>query len=122
MDSPELFDLIPETKKQLLHLQTLAVDGAHISAPLEIVRAASRPEAVPVSRTTPKPASASRTLDTLFGNLAPQPEKLAASQETFEAIRTEIGDCTRCPLHRERTTVVHTEGNRKARLMFVGEA
>ncbi|HET9713139.1 MAG TPA: uracil-DNA glycosylase [Pyrinomonadaceae bacterium] len=33
-----------------------------------------------------------------------------------------MGDCTRCPLHLERTHVVHTEGNRKARLMFVGEA
>lgn len=42
--------------------------------------------------------------------------------ETFEDIHREIGDCTRCPLHEERTHVVHTEGNRKARLMFVGEA
>jgi len=58
----------------------------------------------------------------LFGDLAPQAEKLASSLETFEEIHNEIGDCTRCPLHRERTTVVHTEGDRKARLMFVGEA
>ena len=42
--------------------------------------------------------------------------------ETFEQIHAEIGDCTRCPLAQERTHVVHTEGNRKARLMFVGEA
>jgi uracil-DNA glycosylase len=42
--------------------------------------------------------------------------------ETFEDIHKEIGDCTRCPLYQERTHVVHTEGNRKARLMFVGEA
>jgi DNA polymerase len=42
--------------------------------------------------------------------------------ETFEQIHAEIGDCTRCPLHVDRTHVVHTEGNRKARLMFVGEA
>ena len=44
------------------------------------------------------------------------------SPETFEQIHQEIGDCTRCPLHEDRTHVVHTEGNRKARLMFVGEA
>ena len=44
------------------------------------------------------------------------------STETFEDIHREIGDCKRCPLHEERTHVVHTEGNRKARLMFVGEA
>jgi uracil-DNA glycosylase len=42
--------------------------------------------------------------------------------ETLEQIHHEIGDCTRCPLYQERTHVVHTEGNRKARLMFVGEA
>ena len=42
--------------------------------------------------------------------------------DPFEQIHQEIGDCTRCPLHQERTHVVHTEGNRKARLMFVGEA
>lgn len=47
---------------------------------------------------------------------------LSQSTETFEKIHAEIGNCTRCPLHQERTHVVHTEGNRKARLMFVGEA
>jgi DNA polymerase len=66
--------------------------------------------------------SPSNTLDSLFGNLGPAPEKLAESNETFEQIHMDIGDCTRCPLHCERTTIVHTEGNRKARLMFVGEA
>jgi len=44
------------------------------------------------------------------------------SADSFEQIHQEIGDCTRCPLHEQRTHVVHTEGNRKARLMFVGEA
>ena len=58
----------------------------------------------------------------LFGDIAPAPAKLTPSTETFEQIHAEIGDCTRCPLHLERTHVVHTEGNRKARLMFVGEA
>ncbi len=58
----------------------------------------------------------------LFGDLAPAPVKLTRSTETFELIHTEIGDCTRCPLHQQRTHVVHTEGNRKSRLMFVGEA
>src|SRR5688500_15420194 len=48
--------------------------------------------------------------------------RISKTTETFEQIHAEIGDCTRCPLHQERTHVVHTEGNRKARLMFVGEA
>src|SRR5688572_33503827 len=44
------------------------------------------------------------------------------SADPFEQVHEEIGACTRCPLHEQRTHVVHTEGNRKARLMFVGEA
>ena len=56
-----------------------------------------------------------------FGDIAPAPVKLTPSTETFDQIHAEIGDCTRCPLHLERTHVVHTEGNRKARLMFVAK-
>jgi DNA polymerase len=58
---------------------------------------------------------------TLFGERYVA-EALQPSEETFEAIRSDIGDCTRCPLYQGRTQVVHTEGNREARLMFVGEA
>lgn len=43
--------------------------------------------------------------------------------ETIEAIRAEIGNCTRCPLHAQgRTQIVHSTGNFNAELMFVGEA
>ena len=52
----------------------------------------------------------------------PSPVVTQTKAETFEQIHAEIGDCTRCSLHEDRTHVVHTEGNRKARLMFVGEA
>jgi uracil-DNA glycosylase len=40
---------------------------------------------------------------------------------TLDAIRQELGECTRCPLHHARRTIVFGEGNRRARLMFVGE-
>jgi DNA polymerase len=40
---------------------------------------------------------------------------------TLEEIRKELGDCKRCKLHRGRRTIVFGEGNKKARLMFVGE-
>lgn len=40
---------------------------------------------------------------------------------TLEEIRKELGDCKRCKLHRTRTTIVFGEGNKKARLMFIGE-
>jgi DNA polymerase len=60
--------------------------------------------------------------DGLFPDIAVQPETIPKSTETLEQIWADVGDCTRCPLHEGRTNIVHTEGNRKARLMFVGEA
>ena len=41
--------------------------------------------------------------------------------ETLEEIREDLGECTRCPLHRDRLNIVFGEGNPSARLMFVGE-
>jgi len=101
----EILDLLAETKKQLEHLRALGVEGIRVD-----------PKPNPSNPRLTEPVTS------LFGDIAPAPAKLTPSNETFEQIHTEIGDCTRCPLHLERTHVVHTEGNRKARLMFVGEA
>jgi len=60
--------------------------------------------------------------DMLFGDIAAPPPIIEKSFESFEQIWSDVGDCTRCPLHQGRTNIVHTEGNRHARLMFVGEA
>src|SRR5438094_8820751 len=40
----------------------------------------------------------------------------------LEEVRAEIGECTRCKLHKGRHNIVFGVGNPKARLMFVGEA
>ena len=37
-------------------------------------------------------------------------------------MREELGECTRCKLHRHRTQIVFGVGNPKASLVFVGEA
>jgi DNA polymerase len=43
--------------------------------------------------------------------------------DTLVAIRTDLGDCTRCKLHGQgRKQIVFGVGNPQARLMFVGEA
>lgn len=53
----------------------------------------------------------------------PQSVLSGEGAETIEAIRAEIGNCTRCPLHAQgRTQIVHSTGNFNAELMFVGEA
>jgi DNA polymerase len=53
---------------------------------------------------------------------ASQNSAVAASEDSLEQIWSELKDCTRCSLHEGRTHLVNTEGNRHARLMFVGEA
>lgn len=65
---------------------------------------------------TPKPMQpepvAATTAD--VGTSAGQPLSL-------EAIREEIGDCTRCKLHKGRKNIVFGEGNPQAAVVFVGE-
>ena len=43
-------------------------------------------------------------------------------REQLKAVYDEAKECTRCPLHQTRTTVVFGAGNADAALMFVGEA
>jgi DNA polymerase len=61
--------------------------------------------------------------ESLFGSVALNAKPVVTGPtETLEDIWNDIGQCTRCPLHEGRTHVVNSEGNRRARLMFVGEA
>jgi len=43
------------------------------------------------------------------------------ADDTLLKIRTDLGECTRCKLHRGRTKLVFGDGNPKAELVFVGE-
>jgi uracil-DNA glycosylase family 4 len=51
------------------------------------------------------------------GAVVPAEERATA----LEVIREELGNCTRCALHKGRNTIVFGVGNAAARLMFVGE-
>jgi uracil-DNA glycosylase family 4 len=90
--------------------QTASTERAEMPTKRKPVR---KPDAVP-----PPPQ------ETLFGEITPKDElSLPREGETYEDIRKDIGECMRCPLCCEgRSKVVHSEGNPKARLMFVGEA
>jgi DNA polymerase len=137
----DLARLAEETRKYLRHLELLGVESIQVSTGdvskitsvvPSTVRSAETPASEPlrvvpergpieIRQSDPRPRILNREeTSTLFGDAGP--EKLTASNETFEQIWSEIGNCTRCPLHEGRTNIVHTEGNRKARLMFVGEA
>ena len=45
-----------------------------------------------------------------------------AGPEALAQIREELGECTRCKLHQQRTHIVFGVGHPEAELMFVGEA
>ena len=57
--------------------------------------------------------------------VGPAPEARAsgdAGRFPLEALREELGDCRRCPLHQTRHRIVFGEGAPRAELVFVGEA
>jgi len=84
----------------------------------------------------PKPAQKTQPVKPVV-ETRPMPPKLdvfpaASGPSLFEAInkipddtllkiRTDLGDCARCKLHRGRTKLVFGDGNPKAELVFVGE-
>jgi DNA polymerase len=41
--------------------------------------------------------------------------------DTLEKIREDLGECTRCRLHKQRNKIVFGDGNSRAELVFVGE-
>ncbi len=51
----------------------------------------------------------------------PRVDESRSHESPLEAIRAELGECTRCLLHEKRLNIVFGEGNPHARLMFVGE-
>jgi uracil-DNA glycosylase len=58
----------------------------------------------------------------LFSEGSPTAVPAADRPAALEAIRADIGDCTRCPLaFQGRHTIVFADGDPNARLMFVGE-
>lgn len=145
--SDELLSLATDIREHLACLHELGIDtveaanatqphdGSGAAYPEEanqkILPGRSQSATVPTLAAAPALApkrsnSSAKTLqtasNTLFGDLTAISQKLEKTTETFEEIWADIGDCTRCPLHQGRTNIVHTEGNRRARLMFIGEA
>ena len=85
-----------QIRARLLFLRESGVDA---------IRVPAKPARSAASGTRPGPASS--------GPVDPE--------QALDAIREEIGDCTRCRLCSGRTHLVFGVGNPRARLMFVGE-
>jgi uracil-DNA glycosylase family 4 len=68
---------------------------------------------------TPPPAPAATILPAAAPSLFEAMDRIEG--DTLARIREDIGDCTRCKLHKGRTKIVFGTGNPNADLMFVGE-
>ncbi|HLN99863.1 MAG TPA: uracil-DNA glycosylase [Pyrinomonadaceae bacterium] len=137
-ETTELLALLDDTREHIAYFKELGVEGLEkasqslLVGPLRSSETENRVMTEPafLSSTTEIPVPAARISSvsqepaptTLFGDLISAPVRIPRSTESFEDIWADIGNCTRCPLYERRTNIVHTDGNRNARLMFVGEA
>ena len=78
----------------------------------------SHPEAEPISQeeTLIPPRKPMQALPPVAPHVAPSDRASA-----LQLIREDLGDCTRCALHRGRNKIVFADGDANARLFFVGE-
>lgn len=75
-----------------------------------------RPSSAPVTAAPPRAGS-----PLIQGSSEPSLFEERIENDSLERIRADIGDCTRCKLHKARTNIVFGVGNPKAELVFVGE-
>lgn len=66
-------------------------------------------EAIPIHKASPLPVATN--------SATPAPDHASA----LRLIRQDMGECTRCALHKGRNKIVFGDGDPNARLMFVGE-
>lgn len=78
----------------------------------------------PREEMTARKSAVARTIaeDNIFEIATPKPEYgVADPAAALKLIREDLGDCTRCKLHKGRTKIVFGVGNPRAELMFIGE-
>lgn len=127
-----------ELRRRLEFYRDLGIRELHVRAAPEgieetvepIVEAAQAPvepeaprlEPPPPSRPLPPPPRARITSPPVVAAATPPPLlSMAPENDSLPRILEEIGDCTRCKLHKGRTKLVFGAGNPEAKLVFVGE-
>ena len=98
--------------------------AATLSAPAISSTASSQFSAAAPRRapSSPLPAAApGKSMPIIQGPAGPSLFEERVENDSLERIRADLGDCTRCRLHKTRTNIVFGVGNPKAELVFVGE-
>jgi len=113
-ESPEI--QIPEIQIPEIQVEAPEVEVAATSIPVD--------DMPRVSRSRKETKDTAVPLLEIEPQLPIEPEALpvvADKPAALRVIRDDIGDCTRCKLHKGRTKLVFGVGNVNADLMFVGE-
>ena len=119
--APYYRDRAPLHEQQAPSLDAVAAEAVE-SAPaaMAAVAAASARKLAPAAKPVAAPVAApSIVAPTSLPSLFESIDRIA--DDTLPRIREDIGDCTRCKLHKARTNIVYGVGNPKAELVFVGE-
>lgn len=138
MDSSRKPEVVkPETREHveawLRYSETLGLSNFYLdrvseaaAAPVVAASPVSLPVSPPTARLTPpKNLAPPATPPAVVLPVMQAPSLFEAAEriegDTLERIREDIGECTRCRLHQQRTNIVFGVGNPKAELVFVGE-
>ena len=92
-----------------------------VTAPPPLPESAARPHPAPRDL-APPPAPARPDDAAPPAAEGPTNDAAPACAAALATLREEVLPCTRCKLHRGRTTTVFGEGDPQARVMFIGEA
>jgi DNA polymerase len=98
-----------------------AAQAAEATVPKRNIPSGSAPSAVTAVQRTPQASPAAQKVDVVVRgpSLFESAERIVG--DTLERISSDLGECTRCKLHKRRNKIVFGVGNPKAELVFVGE-
>jgi uracil-DNA glycosylase len=117
-------------RKRLTFYQDIGIDlfyrhrfpqqNAAVTEEITLPKPVQKPQPAKVTTPTVQPA---KKLDVFprSSNVSLFDSMNKVANDSLPAILSDIGDCTRCKLHRGRTKLVFGDGNPKADLVFVGE-
>jgi uracil-DNA glycosylase family 4 len=114
----EFLEIVANVRAHLEYQRALGVKSIEVP-PLDVQKpiVQSAVLSLPKEQTIAAPAASPVVMETVKTVASVQ----AVQPAILESIREEIGDCTRCKLHKGRNSIVYGEGDPKATIVFVGE-
>ena len=114
----EFLEIVADVRAHLEYQRALGVKSIEMGSPaIRVPAAPSTAVPIPDKQVGTTPTAPAAVKATATAGAPAQNEQPV----TLESIREEIGDCTRCKLHKGRTSIVFGEGDPKAAILFVGE-